>query len=257
MIQTVKAAAHIGGLTIHFVCRSCFFAFRDGYVRRVSRRRQPKLSVKLSASLDAARAVAAGYVVLHHVALARGWANGPGLALRFGDEAVMVFFLLSGFVIFANERTRATRPAGYYLRRLRRIYPALVAALLVSTLIAVDNGTFFSMFSYKDLLGTLASLQDIASLKPGVIVDPYLQNFSLWSLSYEVAFYLAFPLVLRFWLRFPSWADHGSELPVASPTYCLSWSQITGHWSPLISSYGGAGPWQRTLISREPKTPDQ
>jgi peptidoglycan/LPS O-acetylase OafA/YrhL len=196
--------------------------------------RQPKLSVKLSASLDAARAVAAGYVVLHHVALTRGWANGPGLALRFGDEAVMVFFLLSGFVIFANERTRATRPAGYYLRRLRRIYPALVAALLVSKLIAVDNGTFFSTFSYKDLLGTLASLQDIASLKPGVIVDPYLQNFSLWSLSYEVGFYLAFPLVLRFWLRFPSWADHG--IGVACCLAYILFVLVPNHWS-LVTSY--------------------
>jgi peptidoglycan/LPS O-acetylase OafA/YrhL len=82
---------------------------------------RPKLSLRLSAGLDVARAAAACYVVLHHVAKARGWSSGPGLALRFGQEAVLIFFLLSGFVIFSNERTRATRPSGYYLRRLRGI----------------------------------------------------------------------------------------------------------------------------------------
>jgi peptidoglycan/LPS O-acetylase OafA/YrhL len=90
---------------------------------------RPKLSARLSASLDVARAIAACYVVLHHVANARGWSNGPGLVLRFGQEAVLIFFLLSGFVIFSNERTRlepldrrATTCAGYaaFTRHLLR-----------------------------------------------------------------------------------------------------------------------------------------
>ncbi len=52
---------------------------------------EPKLSARLSASLDVARAIAACYVVLHHVANARGWSNGLGLVLRFGQEAVLIF----------------------------------------------------------------------------------------------------------------------------------------------------------------------
>jgi peptidoglycan/LPS O-acetylase OafA/YrhL len=62
-----------------------------------------KLSQRVSAGLDAARAIAAIYVVIHHWATSNQLTNGPGLIFRFGQEAVIVFFLLSGFVIFAND----------------------------------------------------------------------------------------------------------------------------------------------------------
>jgi peptidoglycan/LPS O-acetylase OafA/YrhL len=188
----------------------------------------------LIAGLDAARALSAIYVVAHHVANARGWVQGPGLLLRFGQEAVLVFFLLSGFVIFANERVRALRPGGYLLRRLRRIYPALVVAMIVSTLVAIDNRTLTTDFHWRELIGTLLSLQDVSLLKPGVIVDPYLGNAPLWSLSYEMAFYLAFPLVLRLWRSRPALADHAIGLAC-----CLAYASYVAfpnHWS-LVGAY--------------------
>jgi peptidoglycan/LPS O-acetylase OafA/YrhL len=190
--------------------------------------------MRLRVGLDAARALAACYVVLHHVASARGWSYGPGVLLRFGQEAVMVFFLLSGFVIFANEKTRAASPRGYYLRRLRRIYPALIAAMLVSTLVAIDNRTFINDFRWRELLGTLASIQDVPVLKPGVIASPYLQNDPLWSLSYEVAFYIAFPFVLRLWLRHPLWATH--SIGVAACAGYVGYMLVPNHWA-LVTAY--------------------
>ena len=61
-------------------------------------------------------------------------------------------FFLSGFLIFIETSwTRATRPKGYYLRRIRRIYPGVVAAMLVSTLVAVDNQTFSATFNWAEL----------------------------------------------------------------------------------------------------------
>lgn len=171
-----------------------------------------KISPRFSVALDAARAAAAFYVVLHHVGQARGWTEGGlasgGVLLRFGQEAVLIFFLLSGFVIFLNERRRADDVSGYFQRRFRRIYPTLIAAMAVSALVALDNGDFLARFSWWELLGTLLSLQDVAALKPGVIVAPFLDNEPLWSLSYEVAFYLVFPLVIRFWLRRPALTNH-------------------------------------------------
>ncbi|MES1973269.1 MAG: acyltransferase [Pseudomonadota bacterium] len=163
-----------------------------------------RLSARLTAALDSARALAACYVVLHHFANSRGWSqDGFGILFRFGQEAVLVFFVLSGFVIHSNERSRALHPKGYFLRRLRRIYPALIVSIFVATLIAIDNGTFLLQFSWRSLFGTLLSLQDISSLKPGVIINPYLDNQPLWSLSYEVLFYIAYPFVLRAWVRRP------------------------------------------------------
>ena len=146
--------------------------------------------------------------MLHHVAKAHGLLHGPGLILLFGQEAVIVFFLLSGFVIFNGEHRRALRPGGYYARRVRRIYPVLIAAMIVSTLVATDNGDLAARFDWRSLWGTLAGLQDIAAIKPGVIVDPYLDNLPLWSLSYELAFYLVFPPILMLWQRHPRATDH-------------------------------------------------
>lgn len=160
-----------------------------------------KISPRLSAALDVARSLAASYVVVHHVVNAQGWSHGLGLIFRFGQEAVLVFFLLSGFVIFANERERALKPRGYYWRRLRRVYPALIIAMLISTMVAIDNGDFLDRFEIKELVGTFFSLQDLSLLKPGVITDPFLGNEPLWSLSYEIVFYILFPVVLRAWHR--------------------------------------------------------
>lgn len=166
------------------------------------------LNKQLIAGLDAARACAACYVVLHHVANARGFSHGAGLFLRFGQEAVILFFLLSGFVIFANENVRALHPRGYFLRRVRRIYPVLLAAMLVSTIVFVADGEFGMRFSWLEFFGSLLALQDISALKPGVMVDPYLGNSPLWSLSYEVVFYAVFPYVLMQWRKQPQLVNH-------------------------------------------------
>jgi len=162
---------------------------------------KPALSDRLVASLDLARAVAACYVVVHHFCESRNLVHGLGVVFRFGQEAVIIFFLLSGFVIFANERERALAPAGYYLRRLRRVYPILLIAMVLSAILAWDSHQFTQSFSLSSLIGTLLSVEDISGLKPGVIVDPFLANAPLWSLSYEVAFYLVFPPILMAWKR--------------------------------------------------------
>ncbi len=192
------------------------------------------LSHRATVGLDAARAFAACYVVLHHVANAHGWSHGAGAVFRFGQEAVLIFFLLSGFVIFANEQERALRPRGYYLRRLRRIYPVLLIAMAISTLVALDNGDLAARFHPRELVATLASLQDIAFLKPGVIADPYLGNDPLWSLSYEVAFYLVFPPVLRLWRERPRAANTaiGAGCCLAYASYLA----VPNHFS-LVAAY--------------------
>lgn len=166
--------------------------------------RRVHLSPVASALLDAARASAAFYVLLHHLGI-----PGPiGFLFRFGQEAVILFFLISGFVVHANERDRALFPRGYFVRRLRRIYPVLIAAMAVSACVIFDNGDLEKTFSLRQLAGTLFGLQDISSLKPGVLVDPFLGNSPLWSLSYEIAFYAIYPIVLRAFVSRPARTNH-------------------------------------------------
>jgi peptidoglycan/LPS O-acetylase OafA/YrhL len=156
------------------------------------------------------------------------------MLFRFGQEGVIIFFLLSGFVIFANESKRALHPSGYYLRRLGRIYPALIAAMLVSTIVLIDNGTFSMSSSWQELIGTIASIQDISSIKPGVIINPYLGNSPLWSLSYEVAFYAVFPLVLRPWVAAPSRTNH--VIGIACSAAYVLYMAAPNHWC-LVGTY--------------------
>lgn len=167
-----------------------------------------RISPALSLQLDAVRAGAAFYVVVHHLAQAWGFDHGAGLVFRFGQEAVLLFFLLSGFVIFANERDRVAHPMGYYLRRIRRIYPPLIVAMLVSFCVALWNGRQLTSADWVDAMATLVGLQDVVALKPGVIANPFLGNTPLWSLSYELFFYLVFPPTLRAWIAKPVATEH-------------------------------------------------
>lgn len=192
------------------------------------------LSPELRIALNGARAFAACYVLIYHLANQRGWTQATGILFRFGQEAVIVFFLLSGVVIFSNEHYRASNYRDYLYRRFRRIYPPLLFAMVASTIVAIDNGDFISKFKVGEFIGTLFSLQDQSVLKPGVLVDPYLGNAPLWSLSYEVAFYIIFPIVLRGWLRSPAVGTHviGGSCCVAYFTYTI----FPNHGS-LVASY--------------------
>lgn len=159
--------------------------------------RTRRISDRLRVTLDLVRALAAVYVVVHHVVVNSDLSGPVTYLFRFGQEAVVVFFLLSGFLIFASEQTRIrTDVRGYYLRRVRRIYPLLLAAMAVTAAVAWMNGLLAQDFKTVDLVLNLLSVQDVSALKPGVIVDPFLGNSPLWSLSYEMFFYLVFPLVM-------------------------------------------------------------
>ena len=197
---------------------------------------RPVISDRLRDALNAARAAAAIYVVLHHATKPFQHSYPlPGAIFRFGQEAVIIFFLLSGFVIFANEQHRARDIAGYAKRRFLRIYPPLIIAILLSTLVMLDNGTLARYFSREELFGTLASLQDLAETKPGVIVSPYLRNLPLWSLSYEVAFYALFPLALYLWSKYPRETNHGVGL--LSCISFLIFLAAPNHWALVLSYF--------------------
>lgn len=191
-----------------------------------------RLGQELMVALDLVRALAAMIVVIDHL----GKSVIPALApiARFGQEAVIVFFLLSGFVIYANEWHRAHNIRAYALRRVRRIYPLLVLTMVLSTLLFLFQGRLGDSFSWTQLIGNLIGLQDAGALKPGTIVAPYLNNQPLWSLSYELAFYLIFPLVLRWSLRSPSRTDLAVVL---FSTCCFLFYISTPNHFALIGAY--------------------
>ncbi len=74
------------------------FAKRESYAILLQlRRHREECSMGRLMKLESIRGFAAAYVVAHHSAIAYG--GKPPLLLGFGQEAVILFFLLSGFVI--------------------------------------------------------------------------------------------------------------------------------------------------------------
>ena len=149
-------------------------------------------------AVEGMRACAAIGVVLTHVAFQTGTAGGViGRLLHRFDLAVAVFFALSGFLLWrghaaAARGLRHRPPAGHYLRsRLVRIMPAyLVAVVVILTLLPEANHASPTVWMANL---TLTQVYVPLTLTAGLT--------QMWSLSVEVTFYLALPLLAFFAYR--------------------------------------------------------
>jgi peptidoglycan/LPS O-acetylase OafA/YrhL len=151
--------------------------------------------------LEALRGFAAIYVVIHHSLPAHYVAFGVdwGTLTRFGQEAVILFFLISGFVIHYSHQHASDRSfRGYFQKRFTRIYiPLLFVFPMTYGFVSLQEGMFVDP-DWVTLLGNLAMLQNLANWGQEVLFKPYMLNKPLWSLTYEWWFYmLYFPLASR------------------------------------------------------------
>lgn len=145
--------------------------------------------------LEAVRGFAALYVVLFHVLPQKIFIFGIniGFLFRFGSEAVILFFILSGFVInYSWSHSKDKSFKHYFYRRFIRIYIPLLFIFLLAYIIKSYSEGLLADPDWKTLLGNLLMLQDVISLKPNVISATYMGNGVLWSLSYEWWFYMLF-----------------------------------------------------------------
>jgi peptidoglycan/LPS O-acetylase OafA/YrhL len=145
--------------------------------------------------LEALRGFAALYVVFFHTLPQKIflWGINVGTIFRFGPEAVIVFFVLSGFVIKYTYQKSADKSFKYYFtRRFIRLYiPLFFIFLLGYGIKCYSEGTLANP-DWRTLLGNIFMLQDVISQKPNVISAAYMGNGVLWSLSYEWWFYMLF-----------------------------------------------------------------
>ena len=111
-----------------------------------------------------------------------------------GTFAVWTFFFLSGFLV-TNSWIHRADPARFAVHRAARIGPALVAALVFSSLVAVWTVGFSLFGNGQGLARTVWNLvhgvvhDTIPGAYPGTRYASVL-NGSLWSLRWEMAAYL-------------------------------------------------------------------
>jgi peptidoglycan/LPS O-acetylase OafA/YrhL len=145
--------------------------------------------MKYNPALDGVRAIAVLAVVGSHAMV-------PGMYP--GMWGVDVFFVLSGYLITSILKDEAAqggiRFGQFYLRRIRRLYPALLTMLALYLAIFP---WFYPGEHLRDAAGAALYLSDYAvafthdSLQP---FDPAIGH--TWSLSVEEHFYLLWPAVV-------------------------------------------------------------
>lgn len=153
-------------------------------------------------SVDGLRAVAVIAVLLYHLGI--GWIPG-------GFLGVDLFFVISGYVITglildSIERSGGLDLRAFYLSRIRRLVPALVAMVVMTTLFIGVYAPetvrrFLSDLPYV-FTGTMnwALVNRQQDYFEAIGRPPLLQH--TWSLAVEAQFYLIWPLVLLFVLKY-------------------------------------------------------
>ncbi|TXT25669.1 MAG: acyltransferase family protein [Gallionellaceae bacterium] len=185
------------------------------------------ISPQLSGFLDFVRWLAALLVVLGHVRLlwCAEYASVQDnslpvklfyFATGFGSEAVMVFFVLSGFLVGGgalrkwHNGTYSARD--YFISRFSRIYTVLFPALVCGGLLdwiglQYFNGTGLYTnssiyhspllnFSVANNLDWATFLSNLANLQ-GILTRHFGSNGPLWSLAFEWWYYCLFGLMLE------------------------------------------------------------
>ncbi|WP_158500414.1 acyltransferase [Xenococcus sp. PCC 7305] len=203
-------------------------------------------------SLDALRGLLALYVLCGHARwlLWAGhsewkqyihplWSNIIAYSsgcFRYGHEAVIIFFVLSGFFIHLRVSKQLAEKNGFQLdivyffkRRFHRLIPPYVFALLLTLIVdligralyptlyhaatgdvLLDNNFVNKGFSWTSIIPALFLL-------PSSLGKDFGTNGPFWSLSYEFVYYLLYPLWLTI-RRFGTWHGYltGISLALAS-----------------------------------------
>ena len=155
--------------------------------------------------LDGLRAIAVALVLVYHLI--------PGV-LPGGMVGVDAFFVISGFLITSlllleQRRTGRIDLRRFWIRRLRRIVPALVAAVAVVVALAACIGGDALLAVRRQVLSSILLVYNWAEIIGGSSYFDQTQPLLLtnvWSLAVEEQFYLLWPLVIvAFLSRGPSW----------------------------------------------------
>ena len=155
------------------------------------------LSPALSVYLDVLRLFAALLVFAHHAAYERFDGSWISPLAGYGHDAVVIFFVLSGFVIAFVQQTKERTAMSYGISRVSRLvsvaWPAVLATILLDSV-----GRLMLPELYEPAQPLHAALHSSLLFTNefwvgGMHVG---SNIPLWSLSFEAAYYLLFAVFM-------------------------------------------------------------
>jgi len=153
------------------------------------------MSLQFSLYLDIVRFLAAISVLLSHADV-RDIIATDIFPVSFGHNAVIVFFMLSGYVIAYVADTRERTPRAFWVSRFARIYSVALPVMLLTPVLDLVGGGI-DLEKYK-----IASTHDYWWIRMGaslvfmnelwfVSIMPF-SNSPYWSLCYEMCYYVLF-----------------------------------------------------------------
>ena len=152
--------------------------------------------------IDGLRAVAVLAVIFYHL--------NPAL-LPGGFVGVDVFFVISGFlitsIILREKKSASFRLRNFWMRRIRRLFPALAVVLLATSaasLLILYQGEWSGLGAQLRAVLLLVANFHLRS-ETGDYWGTSAEDAPLlhtWSLAVEEQFYLFFPLLVLLLLRF-------------------------------------------------------
>lgn len=167
------------------------------------------MSKLTSIYLDILRIVAAVGVVFVHANL-HWFSNGKFLNEEYGHKLVMVFFVLSGFLVAYSTDQKKKNLSTYIIDRGSRLYSVVIAAL-VFTYFLDGIGTYLNPTFYESHIAATGqwwrALLNVTFLQQNwhLCTKPS-GNGTFWSIAYEFWYYMLFgvyvyvPTVANKWI---------------------------------------------------------
>jgi peptidoglycan/LPS O-acetylase OafA/YrhL len=157
------------------------------------------LQSKVISGLDGLRALAVSLVLIDHFRLID---HLTGLRLELGSFGVMIFFVLSGFLITSmllreHSKTGRISLANFYRRRAYRIFPTFYCCWILTTVVEC----LVHQFYWKTAVVSFFYFMDYGRALAPDNMQRYLHMWISWSLAVEEKFYLLWPLLLIFLLK--------------------------------------------------------
>jgi len=209
------------------------------------------MSREFSLYLDVVRLLAALLVVLYH-SNSRLLSSAKLPFAEHGHAAVIVFFVLSGYVISYVTAHKENTALVYWSSRLSRFYLLAVPAVLLTPVLDQVGEALAPAFYGSSTTHTLGWLRILTSLTfANELWGWSIMSFSnvpYWSLCYEMAYYTLFA-VARFtqgrrrrWLLAAVMLALGPKILLLAPLWLLG---VGLHrWTPLQR----LAPWQGWLL---------